>query len=144
MSSNKTVTVSVHVLRTLFGIWNLFFGLVFFFHVNGSMFVIPQPMGHGELTPYLNQALIDTHLFHIVKAIEIVVGVLLITNRGVPASLCVYFPITVVIFQVNMFLEEFAAGPFIAIAYLVVHLYLLWAYRAYYKPMLAWKAEINA
>jgi len=138
------MTWPVHVLRTLFGLWNLFFGLVFFFDVSGSMFVIPQPMGHGELTPYLNQTLIDTHLFHIVKAIEIVVGLLLLCNRAVPLSLCVYFPITVVIFQVNMFLEDFGiVGPMIAVIYLVVHLFLFWAYRSYYMPMLAWRTPIT-
>ncbi len=142
MANSKTIAWAVHILRTLFGLWNLFFGLVFFFDISGSMFVIPQPMGHGDLTPYLNQALIDTHLFHIVKAIEIVVGVLLLANRAVPLSLCVYFPITVVIFHVNMFLEDFAAGPVIAIIYLVVHLFLLWAYRRYYLPMLAWRTPI--
>lgn len=140
MPTDNKPGVSVHVLRTLFGAWNLFFGLVFFFDISGSMFFIPQPMGHGDLTPYLNQTLIDTHLFHVVKVIEIVVGILLLTNRAVPFSLCVYFPITVVIFQVNMFLEDFAAGPVIAVIYLVVHLYLFWSYRSYYRPMLVWRA----
>ncbi|MFC7050223.1 DoxX family protein [Emcibacter nanhaiensis] len=137
MQADKKMRWSVHILRTLFGAWNLFFGLVFFFEF------IPQPMGHGEMTPYLNQTLIDTHLFHVVKVIEIIVGILLLTNRAVPLALCVYFPVTVVIYIVNMYLEEFAAGPFIAIIYLAVHLFLFWAYRSYYLPMLAWRAEIN-
>ena len=137
MPSDKAISASVHVLRVLFGAWNLFFGLVFFFEF------IPQPMGHGPMTPYLNQTLIDTHLFHVVKVIEIIVGVLLIINRAVPFSLCVYFPITVVIFIVNLFLEEFALGPMIAFIYLFVHLYLFWAYRSYYLPMLAWQAIPN-
>lgn len=143
VSSDKTISLAVHILRTLFGLWNLFFGLVFFFDINGAVFVIPQPMGHGELTPYLNQTLIDTDLFHVVKAIEIVVGILLLVNRAVPLSLCVYFPITVVIFHVNMFLEEFALGPVIAVIYLVVHLFLFWAYRSYYRPMLVWRASVT-
>lgn len=141
MSSTKSFTLSVHVLRTIFGLWNLFFGLVFFFDAAGYVFVIPQPMGHGDLTPYLNQTLIDTGLFHVVKAIEIVVGILLLINRAVPFSLCVYFPITVVIFIVNMFLEDAGLmGPIIAIIYIAVHLYLFWAYRGYYRPMLAWRS----
>ncbi len=137
------ISIVARILCILFGLWNLFFGLVFFFDISGNVFVIPQPMGHGDLTPYLNQALIDTHLFHVVKAIEIVVGILLVINRAVPASLCVYFPITVVIFQVNMFLEDFAFGPVIALIYLAVHLFLLWAYRGYYLPMLAWRAPVT-
>jgi putative oxidoreductase len=142
--SDKSISVTTRVLCILFGAWNLFFGLVFFCdHVFHIKFLIEQPMGHGELTPYLNQTLIDTHLFHVVKAIEIVVGVLLLTNRAVPFSLCVYFPITVVIFVVNLFLEEFAFGPMIAFIYLAVHLFLMWAYRSYYSPMLAWRASIT-
>lgn len=143
MPSNNMISVTTLVLRVLFGAWNLFFGLVFFFDISGQVFVIPQPMGHGELTPYLNQALIDTHLFHVVKAIEIVVGILLIINRAVPFALCVYFPITVVIFIVNLFLEEFAFGPVIAFIYLAVHLFLFWVYRDYYRPMLAWRASVT-
>jgi hypothetical protein len=127
---------TVAALRTLFGAWNLFFGWVFFFN-----FPIQQPMGHGELTPLLNQTLIDTHLFHVVKTIEIVVGLLLIFNRAVPLALCVYFPITVVIFIVNMFLEDFAFGPIIAVIYATVHLFLVWVYRQYYRPLLVWKAS---
>ena len=143
MNADKGIGAAAAVCRTIFGAWNLFFGLVFFFDIYGVVFLIPQPMGHGEMTPYLNQTLIDTHLFHVVKVIEIVVGVLLLVNRAVPLALVLYFPITVVIFIVNMFLEEFAFGPVIAVVYLVVHLFLLWAYRGYYLPMLAWRASIS-
>lgn len=143
MNADKGIGAAAAVCRTIFGAWNLFFGLVFFFDIYGVVFLIPQPMGHGEMTPYLNQTLIDTHLFHVVKVIEIVVGVLLLANRAVPFALCVYFPVTVVIFIVNFFLEEFAAGPFIALAYAGVHLFLFWVYRRYYIPMLAWRSSIN-
>ena len=112
MADSKPTNWTMTVLRILFGAWNLFFGIVFF-----TDFPIEQPMGHGEMTPYLNQTLIDTGLFHVVKVIEIVVGLLLIFNRAVPLALCVYFPITVVIFVVNMFLEDFGmAGPVIEAA----------------------------
>ena len=143
MNADKGISVAASVCRTIFGAWNLFFGLVFFFDIYGVALLIPQPMGHGEMTPYLNQTLIDTHLFHVVKVIEIVVGILLLMNRAVPFMLCIYFPVTVVIFIVNMFLEEFAFGPVIAVMYLVVHLFLMWAYRGYYLPMLAWRASIT-
>lgn len=136
MQNRKLLGGATVVLRTLFGAWNLFFGIVFFFN-----WPIAQPMGHGQMTPYLNQALIDTGLFPLVKAIEIVVGLLLIGNRAVPFALCVYFPITVVIFVVNMFLEDFGwIGPFIAVIYATVHLFLFWVYRRYYRPMLVWNA----
>lgn len=133
---------AVTACRIVFGVWNLFFGLVFFFHIYGKVFFIPQPMGHGKLTPYLNQALIDTHLFHIVKAIEIVVGLMLIFNVAVPFALCVYFPITYAIFHTNMFLEDSKAGPPIALIYLAVHLFLFWAYRDYYWPMMVWHGAV--
>lgn len=134
--------IAVTVCRVLFGVWNLFFGLVFFFDVYGKKFVIEQPMGHGELTPRLNNTLIENHMFHVVKAIEIVVGVLLIINQGVPFALCLYFPITYAIFHTNMFLEEVKMGRVIAVIYLAVHLFLFWAYRDYYLPMMVWDASI--
>lgn len=137
MENSKLFNGTVAVLRILFGVWNLFFGIVFF-----TDFPIEQPMGHGDVTPYLNQTLIDTGLFPVVKVIEIIVGLLLIFNRAVPFALCVYFPITVVIFIVNMFMEDFGwFGPFIAVVYAAVHLFLFWVYRRYYLPMLAWRAS---
>ncbi|HMO67776.1 MAG TPA: hypothetical protein PKD92_08120 [Novosphingobium sp.] len=140
MAGSKALSGIAASLRVLFGIWNLFFGIVFFFN-----WPIPQPMGHGDLTPMLNQALIDTGLFAVVKVIEIVVGLLLIFNRAVPLALCVYFPVTVVIFIVNMFLEDFGwFGPFIAVVYAGVHLFLFWVYRRYYQPMLVWNAPALA
>ena len=57
MADSKPTNWTMTVLRILFGAWNLFFGIVFF-----TDFPIEQPMGHGEMTPYLNQALIDTGL----------------------------------------------------------------------------------
>ena len=135
--SDKVIGAAVTGCRLVFGTWNIFFGLVFYLEF------IPQPMGHGELTPYLNQTLIDTHLFHVVKAIEIVVGLSLLMNRAVPLMLCVYFPITFVIFFVNLFLEDFVFGPMIAFIYLGVHMFMMWAYRKYYLPMLAWRASIS-
>lgn len=143
MNPDRTTGIAAAFCRTVFGAWNLFFGLVFFFDIYGAVFFIPQPMGHGELTPLLNNTLITTGLFHVVKAIEIVVGLLLLANRAVPFALCAYFPVTVVIFIVNFFLEDAAAGPFIALAYAGVHLFLFWVYRAYYRPMLVWRAAIG-
>lgn len=136
MPIDIVIDYAAAVCRIAFGAWNLFFGLVFFFDIFGKKFFIPQPMGHGEFTPRLNQVLIDTHLFHVVKAIEIVVGVLLITNQAVALALCVYFPITYVIFHVNLFLEDFKAGPYIAWIYLIIHIFLLWVYRDSYATML--------
>ena len=143
MSIDTVIEYAVIFLRIGFGVWNLFFGLVFFFDIFGKKFLIEQPMGHGEFTPRLNQVLIDTHLFHVVKAIEIVVGLMLILNIGVPFALCVYFPITYVIFHTNLFLEDFKAGPAIAWIYLIVHLFLLWAYRGYFASMLVWDSQIT-
>lgn len=132
--TSKFERLLVPVLRIAFGAWNLFFGIVFF-----TNWPIEQPMGHGDLTPLLNQTLIATGLFPVVKAIEILVGLLLLSNRAVPLALCVYFPVTVVIFIVNMFLEDFGwFGPFIAVIYATVHLYLFWVYRRYYQSMLRW------
>lgn len=139
MAEGKLTNGLITALRILFGMWNLFFGIVFF-----TDFPIEQPMGHGEMTPYLNQTLIDTGLFHVVKVVEIFVGLMLIFNRAVPLALCVYFPVTVVIFIVNMFLEDFGMiGPIIAVIYAAVHLYLLWVYRHFYRSMLVWQADLG-
>ena len=72
-----------------------------------------------------------------IKGIELIFGLALIIGRFVPLSAVVLFPITLNIFLFHAFL-----GPetlVVAIVLLALNLFLAYAYRDRYKPMLSAK-----
>ncbi|APR83567.1 Hypothetical protein A7982_08916 [Minicystis rosea] len=114
-------------------------GLIFFvFGLNGFLHFLPQPPLEGKPLAFI-MALVGTgYLLALVKAIEVVVGVLLLANRYVPLALAVIAPIVV-----NIFLFHTVLTPPNPIAFVVLaaNVYLAWVYRDAYRPMLA--AKVN-
>jgi peptidoglycan biosynthesis protein MviN/MurJ (putative lipid II flippase) len=66
---------------------------------------------------------------------ELVGGVLLLANRFVPLALALIAPVIVNIFLFHAFLEP--SGMIMAIIVAVLEVYLAWAYRDAFRPMLA-------
>ena len=75
-------------------------------------------------------------MFHGVKAIELVCGILLLFGRFVPIALIVLFPITVSIFIFDVLLVHFWQGPIMGTGTLVEHVFLFLAYYSWYQPMI--------
>lgn len=129
--TNRTgyyVTTSV---RILMGLMFLVFGL------NGFLHFIPQPkkpMPEGAVA--FATALANTgYMMPLVMGIQLIVGVLLLLNRFVPLALALIAPIIVGIITFHIFLAPSTIGPGIFV--LVLELYLAWAYRNAFGPMLA-------
>jgi hypothetical protein len=125
------------VLRYLPAVARILVGLVFFvFGLNGFLHFIPQPPIQGKALEFI-MALIGTgYLFTVVKAVEVVVGALLLANRYVPLALSLIAPIVVNIFLFHSILTP--PSP-MAILLLVANVYLAWVYRDAFRPMLAAK-----
>ena len=66
---------------------------------------------------------------------QLLVGVLLLLNRFVPLALALIAPIIVGIITFHLFLAPATIGPGIVIV--VLEVYLAWAYRNAFRPMLA-------
>ncbi|MEP6872477.1 MAG: DoxX family protein, partial [Anaerolineaceae bacterium] len=66
---------------------------------------------------------------------QLIVGVLLLANRFVPLALALIAPFLVNALAFHLFLEP--SGRPIVLAFLVVEIYLAWAYRKAFRPMLA-------
>ncbi len=112
-------------------------GLMFFvFGLNGFLHFIPQPkdaMPEGAVA--FAGALMNTgYMFHLVAGTQFIVGVLLLLNRFVPLALALLAPIIVGIVTFHLFLAPKGTG--MAIFVLVMELYLAWAYRSAFRPML--------
>jgi uncharacterized membrane protein YphA (DoxX/SURF4 family) len=113
-------------------------GLMFFvFGLNGFLHFIPEPktpMPEGAMA--FAGALMKTgYMFPLVVGTQLLVGILLLLNRFVPLALALITPIIVGIVTFHIFLAP--SGTTMAIVVLILLLYLAWAYRSAFRPMLA-------
>ena len=95
-TSGRGFQALVYAVQFFFGAWFLYNGLNFFV----SFF--PQPSGSSPLSHELISALIDSHLFTIVKALEALSGLALLANRFVPLATVLALPISVCIAHLNL------------------------------------------
>ncbi|NMO15095.1 DoxX family protein [Pyxidicoccus fallax] len=120
-------------------------GLLFFvFGLNGFLNFIPPPAEPmPEASVAFSEALMKTgYMFPLIKGTEVLVGVLLLANRFVPLALTLLAPVMVNIVAFHVFLAPMGMG--MTVVLLVMHLYLAWAYRAAFRPMLAFRATPGA
>ena len=81
-------------------------------------------------------ALMNTgYMFPLIMATQLLVGVLLLTNRFVPLGLALIAPFIVNSIAFHSFLQP--SGLVLALPVLALELYLAWTYRRAYRPMLA-------
>jgi hypothetical protein len=92
--------------------------------------------------PDIVGAMIDQGvMFHAAKAIELVTGIALLTNRFVPLSLVAAMAVTVPVFIVDVFKPELRLRSFLmGTGSLTINTTLLIAYYHHYRPMFNWKA----
>lgn len=124
--------------RHLPTIARILMGLMFFvFGLNGFLNFIPPPKeGMPEGAMAFAGAMMKTgYLMQLIKGTEVIVGLLLLLNRFVPLALALIAPVVVNIVAFHAFLAP--SGLCMAIVILFLELYLAWAYRAAYRPMLA-------
>jgi uncharacterized membrane protein YphA (DoxX/SURF4 family) len=127
---------AVWFLRLLFGTWMVPAGINHFYPL------FPQPLGNQPLSHELIVALIDSHLFDIVKVVELVAGVAVLAGWYVPLALLVCMPVSFCVFYWDAPLEGF--GSFAArygYAVLGCNLLLCLAYVRSYRSMFAWRAR---
>ncbi len=121
--------------RSLMGLAFLVFGL------NGFLNFIPQPktpMPEGAIT--FAGALMKTgYMMPLVAGTQVLVGLLLVLNRFVPLALALIAPIIVGIITFHIFLAPSTIVPGVVV--LLLELYLAWAYRSTFGPMLAMKVK---
>jgi uncharacterized membrane protein YphA (DoxX/SURF4 family) len=121
----------------------LLFGLMFFvFGLNGFLNFIPQPstpLPEGAIA--FAGALMKTgYMMPLISVTQTIVGALLLINRFVPLALALIAPFIVNSVLFHLFLEP--SGRAMAGVVLGFEIYLAWAYRKAFAPMLA--ARVNA
>lgn len=115
------------VARTLLGLAFTVFGLNFFLNF------LPQPPLPADAGAFLG-ALVAGKILSVVKVIEIAAGLLLLGNRFVPLALSLLAPVEIGILLFHGVYEP--AGLPLPAVLVALTLYLAWAYRAAFAPML--------
>ncbi|HVU07406.1 MAG TPA: DoxX family membrane protein [Verrucomicrobiae bacterium] len=123
------------IARILMGLTFLVFGLNGFFHF------IPQPkdaMPPGAMDFF--GALMKTgYMIPLIFTTQTLVGALLLLNCFVPLALALIAPVIVNIILFHVYLAP--SGIPMAIVVLALELFLAWAYRKSFAPMLAFRAK---
>ena len=123
------------IARILLGLTLLIFGLNGFFN-----FIPPPPKPMPDAAMDFMGALMKTgYMFPLIAGTQVLVGALLLTNRFVPLALALIAPVIVNILAFHACLAS--SGLSVAVVVVALELYLAWAYRAAFRPMLAMRSR---
>jgi uncharacterized membrane protein YphA (DoxX/SURF4 family) len=124
-------------VRLVFAAWMIPAGL------NHFVVLFPQPMGSQPLSHELVAALIDSHLFTIVKAVELIAGLSALTGFYTPLALIVCMPVSFCVFYWDAPLEGHWTSPasWFGYAALFCNVVLCLAYLPSYRSMFAVRSQ---
>lgn len=109
-------------------------GLIFtVFGLNGFFGFIPQPPPPAAAAAFGGALAASGYFFPLLKSVEIVAGVLLLTRVAVPFALTVLAPIVINILFFHLFLAP--AGLPLALVVLAAEVHLAWTYRSAFAPL---------
>lgn len=117
--------------RILLGLIFLIFGL------NGFYTFIPVP----EFHPFM-EILVSSGYIYLIKTVEVMAGLLLLSNRFVPLALALLIPDVVNITAYHILLDP--RNWFIVPVLLILIGILVFSYWQYFKSLLSFKTQINA
>ncbi len=113
----------------------LILGLIFtVFSINFFVPFLPVPEHAGKAGAFLGALLDSGYLFHFMKIVELVCGIMLLIGFRVPLALVLLAPIVLNIFLFHIFLDP--AGFLMGFILLVLELYLLYHHRAAFSNIL--------
>lgn len=136
MNSDNSTTRSVTrffpvIARFLMGLPLLVFGL------NGFLNFIPPPQKPlpAAAAAFAGALFNSGYMMQLIGGTQLIVGGLLVSNRFVPLALALFAPFIVNSIAFHLCLEP--SGLPMAAVFLALELYLAWAYRQAFRPMLA-------
>jgi hypothetical protein len=126
---------AVWFVRLVFAAWMIPAGL------NHFVTLFPQPVGTQPLSQELFYALFDSHLFDLVKAVELVAGVGVLFGLYVPLCLVICMPVSFCVWYWDTPLEGWGSGASIfGTAVLLTNVLLCLAYLGSYRALFAVRA----
>lgn len=129
---------AVWFVRFIFAAWMIPAGL------NHFVPLFPQPMGNQPLSMELIVALLDSHLFDLVKAVELVAGVMVLFGLYTPLALLICLPVSFGVFYWDAPLEGWGSGAArFGYATLLCNSLLCLAYYKSYQSLFTLKARVS-
>jgi uncharacterized membrane protein YphA (DoxX/SURF4 family) len=130
---------AVWYVRLVFAAWMIPAG------VNHFIPIFPQPMGSQPLSHELIVALIDSHLFDIVKAVELIAGICVLTGYFAPLALLVCMPVSFCVFYWDAPLEGWdSRAALFGYSVLLCNVLLCLSYIRSYRSMFALRAAARS
>ena len=127
---------AVWFVRLVFAAWMIPAGL------NHFVPLFPQPMGSQPLSHELIVALIDSHLFDLVKAVELIAGVCVLTGFYTPLALLLCMPVSFCVFYWDAPLEGWGSrAALFGYSVLICNVLLCLAYYRSYRSMFALRSK---
>jgi len=121
----------------------LILGAIFtFFGLNGFLNFMPMPDPPGAAGEFMAALAATGYMFPLIKAAEVIGGLMLLSGRFVPLSLALLAPGIVNIVLFHVFLAP--AGLPMAVLLVLLAVYLAFSYRDVYRPMLSARARPTA
>jgi uncharacterized membrane protein YphA (DoxX/SURF4 family) len=124
------------IARILLGLAFLVFGL------NGFLNFMPAPKEMPQEIMTVLAGLMKGGYMAVVSGAEVLAAVMLLTNRFVPLALALLAPVVVGIITFHIAIARPTIGPGLIV--LAIELYLAWAYRGAFRPMLAFRTSPGA
>jgi len=123
--------IAVIVVRVLLAAMYLFASVSFFF----NMMPKEVPSMSAAQTTFMSGVMASVYLMPLIKATELIGGILLLINRTAPLAALIIFPVTLNIFLYHAFLGP-KDLPLVG-AMLLFNLFLFYAYRTKYLPIVS-------
>jgi uncharacterized membrane protein YphA (DoxX/SURF4 family) len=123
------------IARVLMGLAFTVFGLNLFLNF------IPQPKQAmpEAVTAFVGALVNSGYMMQLIGTTQLIVGVLLLVNRFVPLALALLAPFLVNSVAFHIFLEP--SGLPMTMIFVALEVYLAWAYRNAFRPMLAARVD---
>ena len=125
----------VTTARIIFGLAFLIFGL------NGFFSFMPTPAPSAQMGEMLGAFAKTGYFFPMIKSIETICGLLILSNFLVPLGVILIAPILVGITSLHLFLDP--QGIPMMIFLHLLHAFLIWGYWNYFKSIFIKKAVIS-
>jgi uncharacterized membrane protein YphA (DoxX/SURF4 family) len=110
-------------------------GLIFFvFGLNGFLQFLPTPPPPERAMAFMGALAATGYMFPLIKSVEVIGGVLLLSNRFVPLALAILAPNVVNIVLFHAVLAP--GGLAVALFVLALELFAAWSYRDAFAPLL--------
>jgi putative oxidoreductase len=124
--------IATTVARVILGLPFLIFGINYFFPF------VPHPELHGEAIDYMTGLTKAGYFWPLLRSLEILIGIALISGYFVPLALAVLAPINLQILIFHLALEPQNVPMAVILA--LLQAFLIYRYWAYYKSIFVTKA----